>query len=95
MNTSLQDRDPEVQAQAADHLARQSVQVTEQPVGAAAWQQMTSTYLVYAQDRDAPPPRQHEFARRADNVVEARSRPPPVPATTRSCLIPPRSETSC
>lgn len=54
MDTFLQDCDPESQAQAADHLARQSVQVTGQPVGAAAWQQMASTYLVYAQDRDAP-----------------------------------------
>ncbi len=94
MDTFLQDCDPESQAQAADHLARQSVQVTGQPVGAAAWQQMASTYLVYAQDRDAPPQRQREFARRADNVVEAPSRPPPVPAT-RSFLSPPRSKTSC
>ncbi|WP_368857714.1 alpha/beta fold hydrolase [Streptomyces platensis] len=53
-----------------DHLARQNVQVTVQPVGAAAWQQLPSTYLVCAQDRGTPPRRQREFARRAGNVIE-------------------------
>ncbi|WP_369199436.1 alpha/beta fold hydrolase [Streptomyces sp. PU-14G] len=70
VDTFLQDCDPEVQAQAADHLARQNVQVTEQPVGAAAWQQVPSTYLVCAQDRGTPPRLQREFARRAGSVVE-------------------------
>ncbi|MFD0306130.1 alpha/beta fold hydrolase [Streptomyces sp. NPDC127119] len=70
VDTFLQDCDPEVQAQAADHLARQSVQVTGQPVGAAAWQQVPSTYLVCAQDRGTPAALQREFARRAGNVVE-------------------------
>lgn len=70
VDTFLQDCDPEVQAQATDHLARQSVQVTGQPVGAAAWQQLPTTYLVCAQDRGTPPRLQREFARRAGNVVE-------------------------
>jgi len=35
VETFLQDCDPDTQAQAADKLARQSVQVTAQPVGAA------------------------------------------------------------
>lgn len=70
VDTFLQDCDPEVQEQAADHLARQSVQVTGQPVGAAAWQQVPSTYLVCAQDRGTPPRLQREFARRAGSVVE-------------------------
>lgn len=70
VDTFLQDCDPEVQEQAADHLARQSVQVTGQPVGAAAWQQVPSTYLVCAQDRGTPPRLQREFARRAGGVVE-------------------------
>ena len=70
VDTFLQDCDPEVQAQAANHLARQSVQVTRQLVGAAAWQQVRSTYLVCAQDRGTPPRLQREFARRADTVVE-------------------------
>ncbi|MFE2580913.1 alpha/beta hydrolase [Streptomyces sp. NPDC059378] len=70
VDTFLQDCDPEVQAQAADHLARQSVKVTGQRVGAAAWQQLPSTYLVCTQDRGTPPSLQREFARRADSVVE-------------------------
>ncbi|MGX1973029.1 alpha/beta fold hydrolase [Streptomyces kronopolitis] len=70
VDTFLQDCDPEVQAQAADHLARQSVRVTEQPVRAAAWQHVPSTYLVCAQDRGTPPRLQREFARRADRIVE-------------------------
>ena len=70
VDTFLQDCDPEVQAQAPDHLARQSVRVTAQPVGAAAWHQVPSTYLVCAQDRGTPPHLQREFARRAGDVVE-------------------------
>ena len=70
VDTFLQDCDPDVQAQAADHLARQSVQVTGQPVRAAAWQEVPSTYLVCAEDRGTPPRLQREFARRAGTVVE-------------------------
>ncbi|HZM66486.1 MAG TPA: alpha/beta hydrolase, partial [Nakamurella sp.] len=53
-----------------DKLARQSVQVTAQPVGAAAWQQVPSTYLVCAQDKGTPARRQRDFARKAGTVVE-------------------------
>ncbi|MFJ8627019.1 alpha/beta fold hydrolase [Kitasatospora sp. NPDC093550] len=70
VDTFLQDCDPEDQARAADHLARQSVRVTGQPVGAAAWQQVPSTYLVCARDRGTPAERQRGFARRAGRVVE-------------------------
>ncbi|MFJ3793205.1 alpha/beta hydrolase [Kitasatospora sp. NPDC090091] len=70
VDTFLQDCDPEVQARAADHLARQSLQVTGQPARAAAWRQVPSTYLVCAQDRGTPPRLQREFARRAGSVVE-------------------------
>ncbi|MET0863687.1 MAG: alpha/beta hydrolase [Nakamurella sp.] len=70
VDTFLQDCDPEVQTQAADHLARQSVQVTGQPVGAAAWQQVPTTYLVCGQDRGTPARLQREFARRANSIVE-------------------------
>ncbi|MBK3579089.1 alpha/beta hydrolase [Streptomyces sp. MBT65] len=70
VDTFLQDCAPEDQAQAADHLARQSVQVTGQPVKAAAWQQVPSTYLVCAQDRGTPARLQREYARRAGTVVE-------------------------
>jgi pimeloyl-ACP methyl ester carboxylesterase len=70
VDTFLQDCDADVQARAADHLARQNVQVTGQPVGAAAWQQIPTTYLVCAQDRGTPAGRQREFAGKADRVVE-------------------------
>ena len=90
VNTFLQDCDPQIQAQAADHLARQSVQVTGQPVGAAAWQQLPSTYLVCAQDRGTPPHLQHDFARRASSVVELDASHHPFlsqPATVRDLLL--------
>ena len=70
VDTFLQDCDSDVQAQALDHLTRQSVRVTGQPVGAAAWRQIPSTYLVCAQDRGTPARLQREFARRAGSVVE-------------------------
>ena len=70
VETFLQDCDPDVQAQAADRLALQSVQVTAQPVGAAAWQQVPSTYVVCALDEGTPPQRQRDFARKAGTVVE-------------------------
>ena len=70
VETFLQDCDPEIRAHAADHLARQSVRVTAAPVGAAAWQQVPTTYLVCAEDRGTPARLQREFARRAGSVVE-------------------------
>ena len=70
VDTFLQDCDPEVQARAADHLARQSLRVTAQPVGAAAWQQVPSTYVVCARDRGTPAQLQRDLARRAGRVVE-------------------------
>lgn len=71
VETFLQDCDAGVQMQAPAHLTRQRVQVTGQPVGAAAWHQVPSTYLVCAQDKGATPARlQREFARRAGRVVE-------------------------
>ena len=69
-DTFLQDCDAEVRTQAPAHLARQSVQVIGQPVGAAAWHDVPSTYLVCAQDQGTPAGRQREFARRAGRVVE-------------------------
>jgi len=70
VETFLQDCDPETQVQAADKLARQSVKVTAQPVGAAAWQQAPSTYVVCLQDKGTPVERQREFARKASSAVE-------------------------
>jgi pimeloyl-ACP methyl ester carboxylesterase len=90
VDTFLQDCDPEVQTHAADHLARQSVRVTVQPVGAAAWQQLPSTYLVCAQDRGTPPRLQREFARRAGSAVELDAGHHPFlsqPAAVRDLLL--------
>ncbi|MPQ97842.1 alpha/beta fold hydrolase [Modestobacter sp. I12A-02628] len=69
-DTFLQDCDDDVRAQAPARLARQGLQVTQQPVRAAAWQQLPSTYLVCAQDRGTPAERQRAFARKAGAVVE-------------------------
>jgi pimeloyl-ACP methyl ester carboxylesterase len=68
--TFLQDCDPEIQREATAKTARQSLAVLGQPVGAAAWQGVASTYLVCAEDRGTPADRQREFARRAGSVVE-------------------------
>jgi pimeloyl-ACP methyl ester carboxylesterase len=68
--TFLQDCDPEIQRQASDKTARQSLAVLEQPVQAAAWQHLASTYLVCAEDRGTPVDLQREFAGRAGSVVE-------------------------
>ena len=68
--TFLQDCGPEIQRQATDKTARQSLAVLEQPVRSAAWQHVASTYLVCAEDRGTPAERQREFARRAGRVVE-------------------------
>ena len=70
VDTFLQDCDPDVQGQAPDHLSRQSLQVTGQPVGAAAWHAVPSTYLVCAQDAGTPARLQRDFARRAGRIVE-------------------------
>ena len=68
--TFLQDCDPEIQRQAMDKTARQSLAVLGQPVRSAAWQHVPSTYLVCTEDRGTPADRQREFARRARRVVE-------------------------
>jgi pimeloyl-ACP methyl ester carboxylesterase len=68
--TFLQDCDPEIQRQAMEKTARQSLAVLGQPVRSAAWQHVPTTYLVCAQDRGTPADRQREFAGRADSVVE-------------------------
>src|SRR6476620_5326760 len=68
--TFLQDCDPEIQREATDKTARQSLAVLEQPVRSAVWQHVASTYLVCGDDRGTPAERQREFARRAGSVVE-------------------------
>jgi len=61
---------PELADDAVRRLARQSASVLGQPVTAAAWQHVPTTYLVCAEDRGTPAAAQREFARRADAVVE-------------------------
>jgi pimeloyl-ACP methyl ester carboxylesterase len=90
VDTFLQDCDPAVQEQAVQHLTRQSVLVLGQPVGAAVWQQVPTTYLVCAQDRGTSARRQREFARRAGAVVEVDAGHHPFlsqPAAVRDLLL--------
>jgi pimeloyl-ACP methyl ester carboxylesterase len=68
--TFLQDCDPEIQREAIDKTARQSLAVLEQPVQSAAWRHLPSTYLLCAEDRGTPAESQREFARRSGSVVE-------------------------
>jgi pimeloyl-ACP methyl ester carboxylesterase len=68
--TFLQDCDPDTQRQATDKTALQSLAVLEQPVQAAAWQHLASTYLLCTEDRGTPVDLQREFAGRAGSVVE-------------------------
>lgn len=69
--TFLQDCDEQIQRQAIERIASQSLAVLGRPVSSAAWQHVPSTYLVCAQDRGTPADRQRLFARRAGRVVEA------------------------
>jgi pimeloyl-ACP methyl ester carboxylesterase len=88
--TFLQDCDQEIQRQAMDKTARQSLAVLEQPVQSAAWQHVPSTYLVCAQDRGTPAGRQREFASRAGSVVEVDAGHHPFlsqPAAVRDLIV--------
>jgi pimeloyl-ACP methyl ester carboxylesterase len=70
VDTFLQDCPLEIGKAAINHVARQSLSVTQQPVSASAWQQVPTTYLVCTEDKGTPSAAQREFARRAGNVVE-------------------------
>ena len=90
VDTFLADCDPEDQEQAAEHLAPQSVRVTGQPVGASAWRQMPSTYVVCTEDRGTPAALQRRFAERAGHVVEIDAGHHPFlsqPAAVRDLLL--------
>lgn len=90
VETFLQDCDRDIQAQAMLRLAHQSVQVTAQPVGAAAWKHIPSTYLVCTRDRGTPARLQRAFAERAGNVVELDTGHHPFlsqPAAVRDLLL--------
>ncbi len=88
--TFLQDCPPEIQREAVEKTARQSLAVLGAPVAAAAWQQVPSTYLVCAADRGTPADRQREFAAKAGNVVELDSGHHPFlsqPAAVRDLVL--------
>ena len=88
--TFLQDCDPEIQLQATDKTARQSLAVLEQPVQSAAWRNVPSTYLLCAEDRGTPTESQREFARRAGSVVELHAGHHPFlsqPAAVREVIL--------
>jgi pimeloyl-ACP methyl ester carboxylesterase len=90
VETFLQDCDRETQVQAAAKLAWQTVAVTAQRVGAAAWQEVPSTYIVCAQDKGTPAAQQRDYARRAGSVVELDSGHHPFlsqPAAVRDLLL--------
>ncbi|MCL2554737.1 MAG: alpha/beta hydrolase [Actinomycetia bacterium] len=71
--TFAQDCPPGIVREAADRLARQTLAVTGQPVRAAAWHDVPTTYLVCAEDRGTPAAAQRAFSRRADTAVEVAS----------------------
>jgi pimeloyl-ACP methyl ester carboxylesterase len=88
--TFLQDCAPEIQREAVEKTARQSLAVLGAPVTAAAWQQVPSTYLVCADDRGTPADRQREFAAKAGAVVELDSGHHPFlsqPAAVRDLVL--------
>lgn len=68
--TFLQDCDADIQEEATNHLALQSLRVTGEPVSVAAWHTVPSTYIVCADDRGTPAASQRQFALRADTVVD-------------------------
>ena len=62
------DCSPEVAAEAAARLSRQSVAAIATPQTQAAWQSVPSTYLICDEDRAVPPPVQEAMAARAQTV---------------------------
>lgn len=68
--TFAHDCPPDITRDAASRLVRQTLAVTHQPVRAAAWHDLPTTYVVCTEDRGTPAAAQREFARRADKVVE-------------------------
>jgi len=61
---------PEFADDARRRLAPQTLSITQQPVRAAAWHEIPTTYLICSADRGTPAERQRAFAARADTVVE-------------------------
>lgn len=59
---------PDVAADAAARLSRQSVAAIATPQTRAAWQSVPSTYLICDEDRAVPPPVQEAMSQRAQTV---------------------------
>jgi pimeloyl-ACP methyl ester carboxylesterase len=70
VETFLPDCPERAQVEAIEHLAAQSVRVMAEPVEAAAWTTVPSTYVVCAEDLGTPPTLQRQCAARAEYVVE-------------------------
>jgi pimeloyl-ACP methyl ester carboxylesterase len=88
--TFLQDCDEEIQREALDKTAPQSLAVIGAPVGAAAWQGIPSTYLVCVEDQGTPADLQREFAKKATRVVEIEAGHHPFlsqPAVVRDLIL--------
>jgi pimeloyl-ACP methyl ester carboxylesterase len=68
--TFMQDCDLDAVEQGHARLVRQSVAVAAQPVGAAAWHDIPSTYVVCALDNGTAPALQRDQANRAAHVIE-------------------------
>ncbi|WP_269750527.1 alpha/beta fold hydrolase [Microbispora sp. ATCC PTA-5024] len=68
--TFMQDCAEEDVEQGLARLVRQTAAATAQPVAAAAWRHIPSTYLVCARDDGTPPAVQRAQGRRAGRVVE-------------------------
>lgn len=68
--TFAQDCPPDIVREGAARLIRQTIAVTQQPVQAVAWHNLSTTYVVCTEDRGTPAAAQREFSRRADKVVE-------------------------
>ena len=88
--TFLQDCASEIQREAIDKTARQSLAVLQHPVQSASWRQLSTTYVVCADDRGTPPELQRDFARRADHVVEMHTGHHPFlskPAAVRDLIL--------
>lgn len=68
--TFVQDCPPDIARDAAALLVRQTLAVTQQPVRAAAWHDLPTTYVVCTEDRGTPAAAHREFSRRANIVIE-------------------------
>ena len=71
--TFVQDCPPDIARDGAALLVRQTLAVTQQPVRAAAWHDLPTTYVVCTEDRGTSAAAQREFSRRADKVIEVKA----------------------